>query len=232
VPTRFAAEYWREQAKAGTPVRASVIHTSSTSGLLGNPGQTNYGAAKAGIAAFSIICAQELAATACAPTASSRRPAPASPRRARACPRSWPPPATRAVRPVGPGQRVAGRGLPGRADCPLNGRTFFVQGGTIRVMERLADRRHVRAGGPLDHRRPPSARPPSTGSPEPPAPRAARGSGPGVRSPATCPTRWGGACRTWRSPAADEDGPPPPRSGTSPGGHRFRLGCRLDPRVK
>src|SRR3546814_8639819 len=60
VPTRFAAAYWREQAKAGEEVRASLVHTSSTSGLLGNPGQTNYGAAKAGIASFSIICAQEL----------------------------------------------------------------------------------------------------------------------------------------------------------------------------
>jgi len=59
-PTRFAAAYWREQSKAGREVRASVIHTSSTSGLLGNPGQTNYGAAKSGIATFSQICAMEL----------------------------------------------------------------------------------------------------------------------------------------------------------------------------
>ncbi|HEX3426635.1 MAG TPA: SDR family oxidoreductase [Acidimicrobiales bacterium] len=60
VPTRHAAAYWRAQSKAGKPVNASVINTSSTSGLLGNPGQANYGAAKAGIGAFSIIAAQEL----------------------------------------------------------------------------------------------------------------------------------------------------------------------------
>jgi len=60
VPTRHAAAYWREQTKAGTEVKASVINTSSTSGLLGNPGQTNYGAAKAGIAAFTTIAATEL----------------------------------------------------------------------------------------------------------------------------------------------------------------------------
>ncbi|HEY1117645.1 MAG TPA: SDR family NAD(P)-dependent oxidoreductase, partial [Acidimicrobiales bacterium] len=60
VPTRFAAAYWRDQVKAGSQRRAAVINTSSTSGLLGNPGQTNYGTAKAGIAAFSQICAQEL----------------------------------------------------------------------------------------------------------------------------------------------------------------------------
>jgi NAD(P)-dependent dehydrogenase (short-subunit alcohol dehydrogenase family) len=61
VPTRWAAAYWREQSKAGKEVKASVINTSSTSGLLGNPGQTNYGAAKSGIATFSVIAAQELA---------------------------------------------------------------------------------------------------------------------------------------------------------------------------
>ncbi len=59
-PTRFAAAYWREQSKAGRDVRASIVHTSSTSGLLGNPGQTNYGAAKSGIATFAQICAMEL----------------------------------------------------------------------------------------------------------------------------------------------------------------------------
>ncbi len=59
-PTRFAAAYWREQSKAGNEVKASIIHTSSTSGLLGNPGQANYGAAKSGIATFSQICAMEL----------------------------------------------------------------------------------------------------------------------------------------------------------------------------
>ncbi len=59
-PTRHAAAYWREQTKAGKEVNASIVHTSSTSGLLGNPGQTNYGAAKSGIATFSQICAMEL----------------------------------------------------------------------------------------------------------------------------------------------------------------------------
>jgi NAD(P)-dependent dehydrogenase (short-subunit alcohol dehydrogenase family) len=61
VPTRWAAAWWRDQAKAGRGVDASVINTTSTSGLLGNPGQANYGAAKAGIAAFTVIAAAELA---------------------------------------------------------------------------------------------------------------------------------------------------------------------------
>jgi NAD(P)-dependent dehydrogenase (short-subunit alcohol dehydrogenase family) len=59
-PTRHAAAYWREQAKAGHEVRGRVINTSSPSGVFGNVGQANYGAAKAGIAGFTIIVAQEL----------------------------------------------------------------------------------------------------------------------------------------------------------------------------
>ena len=59
-PTRWAASYWREQTKAGSTKPRNVVHTSSTSGLLSNPGQTNYGAAKSGIATFSQICAKEL----------------------------------------------------------------------------------------------------------------------------------------------------------------------------
>ncbi len=59
-PTRHAAGYWRDQAKAGTPIKARVVNTSSPSGIFGNAGQTNYGAAKAGIAAFTIICGLEL----------------------------------------------------------------------------------------------------------------------------------------------------------------------------
>jgi NAD(P)-dependent dehydrogenase (short-subunit alcohol dehydrogenase family) len=59
-PTKHAAVYWREQSKAGKEVNAAIVHTSSTSGVLGNAGQANYGAAKAGIAAFSGICAMEL----------------------------------------------------------------------------------------------------------------------------------------------------------------------------
>src|SRR5437868_2232301 len=58
--THHAGAHWRERAKAGEKLRARVINTSSPSGLFGNVGQTNYGAAKAGIAAFTIIAAQEL----------------------------------------------------------------------------------------------------------------------------------------------------------------------------
>src|SRR3954462_2690096 len=59
-PTRHAAAYWRERAKAGEEVDARIINTTSPSGLYGNVGQTNYGAAKAGIAAMTTIAAEEL----------------------------------------------------------------------------------------------------------------------------------------------------------------------------
>jgi NAD(P)-dependent dehydrogenase (short-subunit alcohol dehydrogenase family) len=55
-----AASHWRERSKAGDSVQASIVNTSSTSGILGIAGQSNYGAAKAGIAAFSYITAMEM----------------------------------------------------------------------------------------------------------------------------------------------------------------------------
>jgi NAD(P)-dependent dehydrogenase (short-subunit alcohol dehydrogenase family) len=60
-PSRHASAYWRDRSKAvAGPVKARIINITSTSGIYGNVGQTNYGAAKAGIAAFSIIAAREL----------------------------------------------------------------------------------------------------------------------------------------------------------------------------
>jgi NAD(P)-dependent dehydrogenase (short-subunit alcohol dehydrogenase family) len=60
-PSHFAANHWRERSKAGDQVDARIINTSSPSGIYGNVGQTNYGAAKAGVASFTIIAAKELA---------------------------------------------------------------------------------------------------------------------------------------------------------------------------
>ena len=58
--TRQAAGYWRDRSKAGETVNASVVNVSSTSGLIGTVGQSNYGAAKSGIASMTVILAQEL----------------------------------------------------------------------------------------------------------------------------------------------------------------------------
>jgi NAD(P)-dependent dehydrogenase (short-subunit alcohol dehydrogenase family) len=76
-PTRHAAAYWRDRSKAGHQNDARVINTTSPSGIFGNLGQTNYGAAKAGIATFTVIAAGELGrygvtVNAIAPTALTR----------------------------------------------------------------------------------------------------------------------------------------------------------------
>jgi len=60
-PARHAAAYWRERSKAGDANDARIINTTSVSGIYGNVGQTNYGAAKQGIAGFTFIAALELA---------------------------------------------------------------------------------------------------------------------------------------------------------------------------
>lgn len=59
-PLRHAAAYWRDEAKAGRQREARVINTTSSSGLYGIVGQTNYGAAKAGIVNMTIVAAWEL----------------------------------------------------------------------------------------------------------------------------------------------------------------------------
>ncbi|HEY1733798.1 MAG TPA: SDR family oxidoreductase [Acidimicrobiales bacterium] len=132
VPTRHAAAYWREKSKAGEDVKASVVNTSSTSGLLGNPGQSNYGAAKAGIGAFTVIAAQELSrygvrVNAIAPAARTRMT------------ESTPglSDIVRAPNDEGlfdlwdPANISPLVGYLATADCPATGRVFFVQGGTV-----------------------------------------------------------------------------------------------------
>jgi NAD(P)-dependent dehydrogenase (short-subunit alcohol dehydrogenase family) len=136
VPTRHAAAYWREQTKAGKEVKASVINTTSTSGLLGNPGQSNYGAAKAGIAAFTTIAADELVrygvrVNAIAPAARTRMTeqtpglsdivqAPAD----AAVFDSW-----------APGNVSPLVAYLATVGCPATGRVYFVQGGQVRLFQ-------------------------------------------------------------------------------------------------
>ncbi|MFE9327617.1 SDR family NAD(P)-dependent oxidoreductase [Nocardia sp. NPDC052278] len=136
VPTRWAAAYWRDQTKAGERVAASVVHTSSGSGLFGNPGQANYVAAKAGIGMFSKVCATELSrygvrSNSIVPAARTRLTESAP----------------------GVGEIVAAPDDPGAfdeydpanvspvvaylltADCPLTAETLYVRGGHISVVD-------------------------------------------------------------------------------------------------
>ncbi len=130
-PLRHAAAYWRDQHKAGNEAPRAVVNTSSTSGLFGNVGQTNYGAAKMGIGALTLIAAQELAryrvrVNAIAPAALTRLTAGLT----------------------GPVEEGAGDG--GAMDpanispfvaylstemCPITGRAFFVVGGQVHLFQ-------------------------------------------------------------------------------------------------
>lgn len=136
VPIRWAAGYWRERSKGGRPVKASVVNTTSTSGLIGNPGQANYGAAKAGVVALTVIAAQELGrygvrCNALAPMARTRLTS------------SVPRIADLVAPPAGAGQ--FDRWHPANASplvaylategCPVTGRVFFVHGGKVQAME-------------------------------------------------------------------------------------------------
>jgi NAD(P)-dependent dehydrogenase (short-subunit alcohol dehydrogenase family) len=135
-PSRFAAAYWREQSKAGKEVKAAIINTSSTSGLLGNAGQANYGAAKAGIAAFSNIMGMELTrygvrSNAIAPAARTRMTL-QTPGLDAIIGAPEDPDAFDAWAPGNVSPLVA---YLATEDCPFNGSTFFVQGGTVQFFQ-------------------------------------------------------------------------------------------------
>ncbi|MGH7898526.1 MAG: SDR family oxidoreductase [Candidatus Binatia bacterium] len=59
-PIRFACTYWRERHKAGKPISGKIVNTASEAGVIGNAGQANYSAAKAGILALTMVIAREM----------------------------------------------------------------------------------------------------------------------------------------------------------------------------
>jgi NAD(P)-dependent dehydrogenase (short-subunit alcohol dehydrogenase family) len=131
MPTRAAAQYWRQRSKDGDPLKASVINTTSTSGLLANPGQTNYGAAKTGIATFTEICQKELwrygvRANAIAPAARTRLTAPLG--------NMGEAPET-GFDPMDPGNISPMVAYLATQDCPIGGKVFFVFGGTVQLFQ-------------------------------------------------------------------------------------------------
>jgi NAD(P)-dependent dehydrogenase (short-subunit alcohol dehydrogenase family) len=134
VPTRFAAEHWRTEAKAGRPPRASIVHTSSTSGLVGNPGQSNYGAAKAGVAAFASIAAQELGrygvrSNCICPSARTRLSETAP-----GVGEMIAPPDDGRFDVWDPANVAPLVAYLATADCPFTGTTFYVQGGAVKLV--------------------------------------------------------------------------------------------------
>ncbi len=133
-PSRWAATYWREQAKAGVDKPRNIVHTSSTSGLFSNPGQSNYGAAKTGIATFSQIIAKELARY----NVKSNTIAPgARTRLTLATPglEDIMKPKEGAFDPWDPANISPLVAYLASADCAFNGETFLVQGGQVTMIE-------------------------------------------------------------------------------------------------
>ena len=130
-PTRWAASYWRDQVKAGTEIPRAIVNTSSTSGLFGNRGQTNYGAAKTGIATFSIIADAELArygvrVNAIAPAAATRLTGTVP-----LDPTQETPPPEGGWTPMDPANVSPFVAYLSTESCPIHGRVFFVFGGDV-----------------------------------------------------------------------------------------------------
>ncbi|WP_354701746.1 SDR family oxidoreductase [Paraconexibacter sp. AEG42_29] len=148
---RHAAEYWKNQSKAGETVQASVINTASASGVtMPNAGQANYGAAKAGIAAMTLVAAAELErygvrVNAIAPIARTRL--------------TLATPGMGAIFAAG-AEDDTGHDLfdPSNisplvaylagADCPLTGQVYAVQGGSIQELGGWTVERTIETEGP------------------------------------------------------------------------------------
>jgi NAD(P)-dependent dehydrogenase (short-subunit alcohol dehydrogenase family) len=133
-PTHWAAAYWRDQHHAGSTRRRNLVHTSSTSGIYANPGQSNYGSAKSGIVTFSQIAARELArygvVSNCVVPGARTRLTMSSP----GLPEIMEAPAE-GFDVWSPGNVSPVVAYLSGADCPFTGETFYIQGGTVRRLE-------------------------------------------------------------------------------------------------
>jgi NAD(P)-dependent dehydrogenase (short-subunit alcohol dehydrogenase family) len=127
-PLRAAGRYWRDQFKAGQDLHPAVINTASTSGLFGNVGQTNYGAAKSGIATLTYIAQMEMERYGVRLNA--------------ICPAAR----TRLTQGLGetptegfdvndPGNISPFVAYLATEDCPIKGRSFFVHGGAVHLFQ-------------------------------------------------------------------------------------------------
>jgi NAD(P)-dependent dehydrogenase (short-subunit alcohol dehydrogenase family) len=135
-PSHHAAAYWREQTKAGKDVHASIVNTTSTSGLFSNPGQANYNSAKSGIATLSQVMAKELVrygvrSNAIAPAARTRLTL-SAPGVGEAMAAPEDPETFDAFDPANVSPMVA---YLSTADCPFTGETFVVFGGIVQRVQ-------------------------------------------------------------------------------------------------
>jgi len=149
VPMRHAAAYWRDEAKAGRRVAARVVNTSSGAGLMGSVGQGNYGAAKAGIAALTLVASQELErygvrVNAIAPVARTRLTL-ATPGMGAMFAEEVPEGEFDAFSPANIAPVV---GYLAQEKCPLNGQVLAVQGGAIQRLAGWTVEETIETDGP------------------------------------------------------------------------------------
>lgn len=148
-----AAAYWKDQSKAGNQPTAAVINTASASGTtVPNAGQANYGAAKAGIAALTLVAADELArygvrVNAIAPIARTRltlaTPGMGAMMAAEA--EAVEEGGFDAFSPANISPLVA---YLATEKCPINGKVFAVQGGAISELAGWHDVKTIETEGP------------------------------------------------------------------------------------
>ena len=134
-PSRVLAGHWRDRAKAGDAVRASMVNTTSNAGLLSQPGQSNYAAAKAGIAGLTITLAEELTryavrVNAISPAARTRMTT-AVPGMAEMV---APPASDDEFDVYHPGNVAPVVAWLSTEHCSVTGGVFYAQGGEVRVM--------------------------------------------------------------------------------------------------
>jgi NAD(P)-dependent dehydrogenase (short-subunit alcohol dehydrogenase family) len=147
---RQAADHWRQRSKAGEEVNAAVVNTASGSGtFLPNPGQVNYGAAKAGIAAMTLVAAAELGrygvrVNGIAPVARTRltENVPGIGEMMAA------PENADEFDPFHPSNVSPLVAYLATADCPISGTMFAVQGGQISRLENWSQGEAINTDGP------------------------------------------------------------------------------------
>ncbi|NEW31784.1 SDR family oxidoreductase [Nocardia cyriacigeorgica] len=145
-----AAAYWKQQSKDGNKPNAAVINTASASGVtIPNPGQANYGAAKAGIAALTLVAADELErygvrVNAIAPMARTRLTL-ATPGMGAIFAAEVEEGEFDAFSPANISPLVA---YLASEKCPLTGKVFAVQGGAISELAGWHDVKTIEADGP------------------------------------------------------------------------------------
>lgn len=147
--THHACAYWREESKrTGKPVSGRIINTSSDAGLLGNIGQANYAAAKAGIAAFTIVVAKEMErygvkCNAIAPIARTRLTTEATPSMAAFM--SYTPPPGEFDR-LGPQNIAPVVAYLSSEECLLNGEVLRVAGDMVWLMRGWHSAKRISSG--------------------------------------------------------------------------------------